>query len=46
MTTGKIKRGDVRPVDDQEDRIREMVELYTMVPPSPYVIRRRKASEN
>lgn len=39
-----IKEQERRNKDDHDEKIREMIELYTMVPLSPYTIRKMKKS--
>lgn len=47
MKTRKGKqRLTVREKDDTEERLREMLELYTMVPPSPYVLKKRRKKKD
>jgi len=44
METVKIRmKQSVRKKEDtDESRFREMLETYTMVPPSPYVLKKRR----
>lgn len=44
METKKIrKKQSVRKKEDPDDiRLIKMLDLYTMVPPSPYVLKKRK----
>lgn len=37
-----IKKKDTRNKAGHDERIREMFELYTMLPPSPYVKRKKR----